>query len=132
MSTGYVALILEKDNKFLVEKRLKKGTTDMEIVFPGGRVEEGETPEQAIIREAREELNIRIYNLKLVFSDFVHQRDGKKISWFHTNKFSGEIIKKTADELKWISPSKHNLLSYQNSQQALKTCLTANKFSRSD
>ena len=132
MDTGYVALILEKNGKFLVEKRIKKGTSDMEIVFPGGRIEEGETPEQAIIREAEEELNIKIYSLKLIFSDFVHQRDGKKISWFHTNQFSGEIIKKTACELKWILPSEHNLLSYQNSQQALKVCLTSDKFSHSD
>ena len=132
MNIGYVALILEKDGKYLIEKRLKKGTTNMETVFPGGRVEEGETPEQAVVREAEEELNIKIHNLRLVFSDFVHQRDGRKINWYYTNQFSGEIIKKTADELKWVLPSEYNLLSYQNSQQALKACLAANKFSRSD
>ena len=52
-----VAALIEKDNKVLIAKR---STGDPNVYgkweFPGGKMEEGETEEQAIIREIREEL----------------------------------------------------------------------------
>ncbi len=64
-----VLLPLIKDNKgnlsLLYQVRSENLTTQPgEISFPGGRVEKGETPSQAAIRETIEELGISISNIK--------------------------------------------------------------------
>ncbi|MBF8436484.1 CoA pyrophosphatase [Halanaerobiaceae bacterium Z-7014] len=64
-----VLLPLIKDNKgnlsLLYQVRSENLTTQPgEISFPGGRVEKGETPSQAAIRETIEELGISIKNIK--------------------------------------------------------------------
>lgn len=50
--------VLIEDNQVALIKRLKNGATY--YVFPGGGIEEGETPEEATKREAYEELGIDI------------------------------------------------------------------------
>ena len=56
-----VAALIEKDNKYLIARR---STGDENVLgkweFPGGKMEPGETPEEALRREIREELNIDI------------------------------------------------------------------------
>ena len=49
-----IAAVINKNNKILVVQ--KEGWHDNEWAFPGGGVEENETPEQAVSRELREEL----------------------------------------------------------------------------
>ena len=54
-----VAAIIKKDNKILATQR---GYGEFEGLweFPGGKIEEGETKEEALIREIKEELNADI------------------------------------------------------------------------
>jgi len=60
------AAIIIKDNKILLMHRIKDGREYW--VFPGGHVEDGETPEQAAIREIMEELTLKASNPKLAFN----------------------------------------------------------------
>ena len=54
-----VAAILEKNDKILIAKRLKGDFKDL-WEFPGGKYEDGETGEQAIVREIEEEFEVKI------------------------------------------------------------------------
>lgn len=54
-----VAAIIVKDTKILATQR-GYGEFEGGWEFPGGKVEQGETPEEAIVREIHEELNARI------------------------------------------------------------------------
>ena len=56
-----VAAIIKKDDLYLIAQRLKGDFAGL-WEFPGGKIEEGELPVQALKREIREELNIEIYN----------------------------------------------------------------------
>ena len=53
-----VAAIIEKDGKILICRRAENKTRALKWEFPGGKIEPGETPEQAVLRECREELNV--------------------------------------------------------------------------
>ncbi len=60
-----VAALIEKDGHFLVAQR-KYGDTGETWEFPGGKIEENETEEQALKREINEELNIEIDIIKYI------------------------------------------------------------------
>lgn len=55
-----IAGIIERDGKLLIGHRLPKGEMGNRWEFPGGKVDEGETPEMAIVREFREEMGIDV------------------------------------------------------------------------
>lgn len=68
MTTRAAAVIIQ-DNKILLIHRFMKELGEY-WVFPGGGVEEGETTEQAMIREVQEELSLTPTEYKLLFDVF--------------------------------------------------------------
>lgn len=55
-----VAAVIERDGRYLICQRPAYKTRGLLWEFPGGKVEPGETLQDAIIRECREELNILV------------------------------------------------------------------------
>ncbi|MDC7245209.1 MAG: (deoxy)nucleoside triphosphate pyrophosphohydrolase [Sphaerochaetaceae bacterium] len=54
------AAVIEKDNKIFAAQRKDAGELALKWEFPGGKLEEGESGAQAIVREIREELSVDI------------------------------------------------------------------------
>ncbi|MEG2458074.1 MAG: (deoxy)nucleoside triphosphate pyrophosphohydrolase, partial [Bacilli bacterium] len=55
-----VAGILKKDNKILIARKKEGKSLAGYWEFPGGKIEDGETPQESLIRELMEEMNINI------------------------------------------------------------------------
>lgn len=74
--------------------------------FPGGKIEEGETPQQALIREIREELDTEIEVHELIdtieydYPDFYLIMD-----CFWCEILNGELVLKEAEAAKWLKKS---------------------------
>ena len=66
--------IFRKDNFFLLAKRRPGGSMGGRWEFPGGKADEGETPEEALEREIREELGAEINVGKHLFSSGFHNK----------------------------------------------------------
>lgn len=81
-----VAAIIIKDNKVLLMRRVKEGQEY--FVFPGGGINEGESAEDAVIREIKEELSLDIKIDKLLFQ--IENR-GQQESYFLIKEFSGTL-----------------------------------------
>ncbi len=55
-----VGAMIERDGRYLITQRPPRASLPLLWEFPGGRVEPGETDEEALARELREEMSIRV------------------------------------------------------------------------
>ncbi len=96
--------IIKKSNQFLFSLRSKKPFLDY-FEFPGGKIENGESPEDALERECFEELDIKIID-KVKICSFTHLYKGLKIKLhiFCIIKYEGNIKPKEAQILSYLNP----------------------------
>lgn len=70
--TEVVAALIRDQGKFLICQRPAHKARGMQWEFVGGKVEPGETPEAALARECREELDITV-EVRDIFTQVVHE-----------------------------------------------------------
>ena len=98
------ALIWDKD-KFMICQRPAHKARALLWEFVGGKVEPGETKEQALIRECQEELAITI-SVDDVFTDVVHEYPDITVhlTLFNATIAEGVPQKLEHNDIKWITP----------------------------
>ena len=99
------ALIWDKD-KFMICQRPAHKARELLWELVGGKVESGETKEQALVRECQEELAI-ILSIGDVFMDVVHEYPDTIV---HLTLFNATIVegipqKLEHNDIQWITPS---------------------------
>ena len=107
-------LILDSDYKILLSKRKKNKHLPGLWEFPGGKIEAGETPEIALKRELKEELNIDTNEACLApitFTTFDYRDFYLVMFLFVCRKWSGKIINYESDEIIWVN--KKNLRNFK-------------------
>ena len=94
--------IIQNDNNFLIGRRGKDEKSAGMWEFPGGKLEEGESPKECIKRELKEELNIDAEIGELFFSyTYNYPHVSYELYFFKVNSFFGEPVKSVHDKLKW-------------------------------
>ena len=99
-----VALI-DTDGRILLAKRPNGKYMSGLWEFPGGKVEPGETPEQALVRELFEELGIKTWNsclAPLTFASHAYEKFHLLMPLFVCRKWEGIVLPKEKQELKWV------------------------------
>lgn len=100
-----VSAVLFRDNKILVQERAKNQNYAGYWEFPGGKVNENESIEDALIRELYEEIGItpnsiipsKDYNY--IFYDGIDIH----ITFFIIQEFEGAVISKEGQQIGWFS-----------------------------
>lgn len=91
-------LVLSDDGYVLAVSRKDDPTA---FGMPGGKVDPGETPEQAAARELQEETGLEATSLRLVF---VHREDDGFVTSTFACRVAGEIATPEAGLVRWVRP----------------------------
>ena len=78
MATEVVAALIRRDGRILICQRPPRQSHPLKWEFVGGKIEPGETPEQALARECREELGIEV-QVGGLFMEVTHDYPDKTI-----------------------------------------------------
>ena len=96
------AIIINKDKVFATQRGYGEFKDGWE--FPGGKIEEGETPEQALEREIQEELETKIQvNEKIDTVEYDYPNFHLSMDCFICNIIEGNLILKEHEAAKWLS-----------------------------
>lgn len=101
-----VALI-DRDGRVLLAQRPEGKSMAGLWEFPGGKVEAGETPEAALIRELREELGIETWKsclAPLTFASHAYESFHLLMPLFACRKWEGIVQGREGQALKWVKP----------------------------
>ena len=103
--TEVVAALIWQGETFMICQRPAHKARGLLWEFVGGKVEPGETKEQALIRECREELAVTV-SVGEIFMDVVHEYPDLTVhlTLFHASIAEGEPQKLEHNDIKWITP----------------------------
>ncbi len=106
--TTVVAAVIERDGRILIGQRRNIGHHPLKWEFPGGKVEPGETPEAATIRELEEELAIRA-RVSGEIMRYEFQYTGRTpilLIFYRVTEFDGEPQNRGFEQIRWELPER--------------------------
>jgi len=106
-------VLLDGDGRILIAKRPEGRSLAGLWEFPGGKVEPGESPEHALIRELAEELGIDIAAADLTpltFASHAYPNFHLLMPLFLCKRWRGTVAPHEGQELLWVKPAE--LVSY--------------------
>ena len=120
MITEVVAALIWNNNKFMICQRPAHKARALLWEFVGGKVEPGETKEQALIRECQEELAITL-SIDNVFMDVIHEYPDITVhlTLYNATIANGIPQKLEHNDIAWISPSEIPLYDFCPADQEL-------------
>jgi 8-oxo-dGTP diphosphatase len=98
------AALIVRDGEVLIGQRRPNQPMAMLWEFPGGKIEAGESPEQALARELDEELGIRAVIGRPVTRVRHNYRHGGAVDlqFFAVHEFTGEIVSHIYHQVRWV------------------------------
>ncbi|WP_353184258.1 8-oxo-dGTP diphosphatase MutT [Bosea sp. (in: a-proteobacteria)] len=101
--------LIDADNRVLVTQRPEGKALAGLWEFPGGKLEPGERPEPALIRELQEELGIAVKEeclAPLTFASYAYPEFHLLMPLYVCRRWEGTPGSKEAQALKWVRPAK--------------------------
>ena len=96
--------VIRKKNKILIGRRAPHERASGLWEFPGGKMEQGETPEECLKRELMEELGIKA-DIGTLFTKYEYKYPNVtyQLYFYFVDNFSGKLKYSAHDKLEWVS-----------------------------
>src|SRR5512138_1935679 len=111
MKSVAVGIILS-DGQVLACQRKRTSRYPLKWEFPGGKLEPGETPHDAVVRELKEELEIDAEPAEILLTnEWTYPKsasepenfDGRfRVSYFIIRTFTGVIVNRIFEQIRWV------------------------------
>lgn len=127
-----VAAILERNGQVLIGQRRPGGSHALKWEFPGGKVEEGESPEEAIVRELHEELAIEAMGAHEIHR-YEYAYPGKRpllLVFLRVPDFRGEPVNQAFAKIAWATPAEFARYDFLDGDRDFLTWLAASDSSQ--
>ena len=99
------AIIIENGKVFATQRGYGEFKDGLE--FPGGKIEPGETPEEAIVREIKEELDTEVEVIELLDTvEYDYPNFHLSMGCFICKIKSGDLVLKEHEAAKWLTKDK--------------------------
>ena len=111
-TVSVVAAVIESEGRFFATQR-GYGPQKDGWEFPGGKIEPGETPEAALAREIREELDADItVGEKLIQVEYDYPDFHLSMGCYHCALASGHLTLKEHEAARWLAPAELDSVSW--------------------
>lgn len=98
-----VAAVIRSEDKIFATAR-GYGEFKGQWEFPGGKIEQGETPEEALVREIKEELEIEIKVGEIIHTiEYDYPTFHLSIDCFWGEIIKGDLILKEVEDARWLT-----------------------------
>lgn len=108
-----VAGIIWQDGQYLAVERPEGTNMAGWWEFPGGKIEQGESRDDALVRELQEELGITPVDFEY-WRELIHEYDdfSVRLHFFHIRKYFGEVTSLEGQLMSWVDPTLPPTLDY--------------------
>ena len=115
-----VGVVFNTQGQVLVGQRTVRDQYFEQWEFPGGKLEQGETAEQALVRELAEELGVEVISQEPLI-ELTHDYPDRKVELlvYLVTSYQGEPTGKENQALSWLSPSKLNQINFLSGNQKI-------------
>ena len=116
-----VGAIIKDGDRYLVGQRAANKAQGGLWEFMGGKIEQGETPEQALARECREELNLEIEDERIIDS-VVHEYPEKtiRLTLIECTPKSGSVPKALEhQQIRWVTRAEMDAIDFAPADREL-------------
>jgi 8-oxo-dGTP diphosphatase len=116
-----VAALMIRDEEILCCQRTEYQALPLKWEFPGGKIEPGEDPPQALQRELDEELGIRAEIGSKVAQLQHHYQNGNAVElhFFVVEQFEGELQNRIFREIRWVNRRELPMLDFLDADRTL-------------
>ena len=107
MRTVVAAVIERSDRRLLIGQRRRNDTSALKWEFPGGKLQRGETPEDALARELKEELGAALQkcvSIGRVVHKYAETPEQLEILFFAAAISDGDLTPRTFEKIAWVLP----------------------------
>lgn len=135
MRTVVAAVIERSDRRLLIGQRRRGDTSPLKWEFPGGKVEKGETPEDALARELKEELGAtlqRCIPIGRVVHKYAEAPDQLEILFFAASISEVELTPRRFEKTAWVLPKELGAYDFLAANSGLVANLATGRIKPSD
>jgi mutator protein MutT len=115
-----VAIIINDRGEILIDRRLDQGAMANLWEFPGGKVEPGESFEECVIREIKEEIGLDIA-IEQHLATFDHDYPQFHLTFgaYHCSVVAGEPKAIACQEVRWVTPKELSNFNFPEANYVL-------------
>ena len=113
MTITVIGAIIQEGSKYLIGRRGPNEKSPGLWEFPGGKIEDGESHQECLKRELKEELNINA-EIGELYSEYVYKYPhiSYQLYFYGVNNYTGEFKYNAHDRLEWATPDQFDQYNF--------------------